>query len=31
VLWPDFRREHLFDAVREFQSRDRRFGSILET
>ncbi|HVE93719.1 MAG TPA: polyprenyl diphosphate synthase [Acidimicrobiales bacterium] len=26
VLWPDFRREHLFDAVREFQERDRRFG-----
>lgn len=30
VLWPDFRREHLFDAVREFQSRDRRFGSVEE-
>ena len=28
VLWPDFRREHLFEAVREFQSRDRRFGGI---
>jgi undecaprenyl diphosphate synthase len=28
VLWPDFRREHLFDGVREFQSRDRRFGGI---
>lgn len=28
VLWPDFRREHLFEAVREFQSRDRRFGRI---
>jgi len=28
VLWPDFRREHLFDAVREFQRRDRRFGGI---
>ncbi|MGZ6995296.1 MAG: undecaprenyl diphosphate synthase family protein, partial [Acidimicrobiia bacterium] len=28
VLWPDFRREHLFDAVREFQRRDRRFGAI---
>jgi len=26
VLWPDFRREHLFEAVREFQRRDRRFG-----
>ncbi|HZM39540.1 MAG TPA: polyprenyl diphosphate synthase [Acidimicrobiales bacterium] len=28
VLWPDFRREHLFDAVREFQSRSRRFGGV---
>jgi undecaprenyl diphosphate synthase len=28
VLWPDFRREHLADAVREFQSRDRRFGGL---
>ena len=27
VLWPDFRREHLFDAVGEFQRRDRRFGA----
>lgn len=28
VLWPDFRREHLFEAVREFQRRERRFGGI---
>ena len=28
VLWPDFRREHLADAVREFQRRDRRFGGL---
>ena len=28
TLWPDFRREHLFDAVREFQARERRFGAI---
>jgi undecaprenyl diphosphate synthase len=28
VLWPDFRREDLFDAVREFQRRDRRFGGV---
>ena len=28
VLWPDFRRENLFDAVREFQARDRRFGGV---
>lgn len=30
VLWPDFRREHLFAAVREFQERDRRFGGLNE-
>jgi len=28
VLWPDFRREHLFDAVREYQRRERRYGGI---
>jgi undecaprenyl diphosphate synthase len=28
VLWPDFRRENLFEAVREFQRRDRRFGGL---
>ena len=28
VLWPDFRRTHLADAVREFQRRQRRFGGI---
>ena len=28
VLWPDFRREHLYDAVREYQRRDRRFGGV---
>jgi undecaprenyl diphosphate synthase len=26
VLWPDFRREQLFEAVREYQRRNRRFG-----
>jgi undecaprenyl diphosphate synthase len=30
VLWPDFRRRHLFDAVREYQQRDRRFGAVRE-
>ena len=30
VLWPDFRRENLFEAVREFQRRDRRFGAVEE-
>jgi undecaprenyl diphosphate synthase len=28
VLWPDFRRDHLVDAVREYQARDRRFGGV---
>jgi len=28
VLWPDFRREHLYEAVREYQNRDRRFGGV---
>ena len=28
VLWPDFRREHLFEAIREFQRRERRFGGV---
>ena len=26
--WPDFRREHVRDAVSEFQRRDRRFGGL---
>lgn len=28
VLWPDFTREHLYEAVREYQRRDRRFGAL---
>ncbi|MGH9247023.1 MAG: polyprenyl diphosphate synthase [Acidimicrobiales bacterium] len=28
VLWPDFRRDHLIEAVREFQRRSRRFGGV---
>jgi undecaprenyl diphosphate synthase len=28
VLWPDFRREHLWDAIREYQRRERRFGDV---
>ena len=28
VLWPDFRRENLYEAVRQFQARDRRFGGL---
>jgi undecaprenyl diphosphate synthase len=30
VLWPDFRREDLFEAIREFQRRERRFGAVDE-
>ncbi|HNK68377.1 MAG TPA: undecaprenyl diphosphate synthase family protein, partial [Flavobacteriales bacterium] len=26
VLWPDFRKEHLFQAVLDYQGRERRFG-----
>jgi len=28
VLWPDFRREHLYEAVMEFQRRERRYGGL---
>ena len=28
VLWPDFRQTHLFEAIAEFQHRDRRFGGV---
>jgi undecaprenyl diphosphate synthase len=28
--WPAFRREQLYDAVREFQDRDRRFGRVAD-
>ena len=28
VLWPDFRKQHLFDAIAEFQNRNRRFGAV---
>jgi undecaprenyl diphosphate synthase len=28
VLWPDFRRRHLLQAVADFQKRERRYGGI---
>jgi undecaprenyl diphosphate synthase len=31
VLWPDFRKRHLFEAIVDFQSRDRRFGGVDES
>ena len=30
VLWPDFRKQHLYQAILAFQSRERRFGKISE-
>ena len=30
VLWPDFKKEDLFKAVLDFQSRERRFGMVSE-
>ncbi|MEW6623249.1 MAG: isoprenyl transferase [Bacillota bacterium] len=28
VLWPDFRKKHLIEALAEYQKRDRRFGGV---
>ena len=28
VLWPDFRRRHLLEAIVDFQSRERRYGGV---
>ncbi len=28
TYWPDFRRRHLFEAIVDFQKRDRRYGGI---
>ena len=30
VLWPDFRKEHLYSAIINFQQRERRFGKTSE-
>ncbi|MBW3671726.1 MAG: isoprenyl transferase [Acidobacteria bacterium] len=30
VLWPDFRRQHLFEAIIDYQSRERRYGGVGE-
>ncbi len=30
VLWPDFRKEHLFEALEDFNKRERRFGKTSE-
>ncbi len=31
VLWPDFGQENFYDAVRDYQKRNRRFGRLLDT
>lgn len=28
VFWPDFRRDHLFHAIHDYQKRERRFGRV---
>jgi undecaprenyl diphosphate synthase len=30
VYWPDFRKQHLFEAILDFQNRERRFGKTSE-
>lgn len=30
VMWPEFKAKHLFDAVINYQSRERRFGQVSE-
>jgi undecaprenyl diphosphate synthase len=30
VLWPDFRKSHLYEALVAYQNRERRFGKIIE-
>ncbi len=31
VLWPDFRRRHMLQAISDFQKRERRYGGIAAT
>ena len=31
TLWPDFGKENFFNAIRDFQNRERRFGGLLDT
>jgi undecaprenyl diphosphate synthase len=30
VLWPDYRKEHFYEAIIDFQRRERRFGKVNE-
>ena len=29
TLWPDFRKRHLFEAILDFQKRERRYGGVI--
>jgi undecaprenyl diphosphate synthase len=31
VMWPDFREQHLFAAIRDYQTRERRFGGVIDS
>ena len=31
VLWPDFRRRHFLEALRDYQTRERRYGGLQAT
>jgi len=31
VLWPDFRKQHLYQAIIDYQKRERRYGGITKT
>jgi len=31
VLWPDFRQQHLYQAIIDYQKRERRYGGITKT
>jgi undecaprenyl diphosphate synthase len=30
TLWPDFRRQHLWDAITQYSDRERRFGGAVD-
>ncbi|HEX2961979.1 MAG TPA: isoprenyl transferase [Ignavibacteriales bacterium] len=30
VLWPEFKRQHLYEAIKDYQKRERRFGLVSE-
>jgi undecaprenyl diphosphate synthase len=30
TFWPDFRKKDLYEAILDFQKRERRYGGVLE-